>query len=246
VEANVERDVFEAIEAFSAGEIVVVVDDEGRENEGDLVIAAVKCTPRKMAFIVRHTCGIVCVPLTAKRARDLDLDQMVRPNSSPHGTAFTVSVDVRLGSTTGISAKERCNTALALADPEASAEDFVRPGHVFPLVARDGGVLSREGHTEAAVDLCALADFPPVGVICELVNDDGSVMKGPQITEFARTHGLKRLLIDDLVAFRRLHCPGRRSFELGSNPPTNPWGKVTGGSPLDGRNHGRPALVSDV
>src|SRR5687767_11532532 len=192
-----------AIEAFARGEIVVVTDDYDRENEGDLFVAASLCTPEKMAFIVRHTSGIVCAPLTAEDARRLHLDPMVAANNAPLGTAFTVSVDVQHGLTTGISAEERTNTVRALANPNMGASDFVRPGHVFPLIAKDGGVLIRSGHTEAAVDLCRLAGLPPVGVICELANDDGTVMKGPQIEDFAQRHGLKRISVADLIEHRQ-------------------------------------------
>lgn len=192
-----------AVEAFKAGEIVVVTDDDDRENEGDLIVAATLCTPEKMAFIVRHTSGIVCAPITNELARKLRLDPMVATNDAPHSTAFTVSVDVRHGTTTGISAEERTNTVRALANPNVGAADFVRPGHVFPLIARDGGVLMRTGHTEATVDLCRLAGLPEVGVICELVNDDGTVMRGPQVADFARTHGLKHVSIADLIAYRQ-------------------------------------------
>ncbi len=192
-----------AIEAFARGEIVVVTDDDDRENEGDLVVAAVHCTPEKMAFIVRNTCGIVCAPVTAAEARRLGLAPMVAANDAPLGTAFTVTVDVKHGLTTGISAEQRCNTVRALANGNMGADDFVRPGHVFPLIARDGGVLMRSGHTEAAVDLCKLANLPPVGVICELANDDGTVMKGPQITAFAETHSLARVSVADLIAYRQ-------------------------------------------
>ena len=146
-----------AIKAFAKGEIVVVTDDDDRENEGDLFVAASLCTPEKMAFIIRNTSGIVCAPLGAEQARRLHLDPMVADNDAPLGTAFTVSVDVRHGLTTGISAEERCNTVRALANGNSGAADFVRPGHVFPLVAREGGVLMRSGHTEACVDLCRLA-----------------------------------------------------------------------------------------
>src|SRR6478609_6779296 len=184
--------VTEAIEAFAQGEIVIVTDDDDRENEGDLIVAASLCTTEKMAFIIRNTCGIVCAPLTATEARRLRLDPMVATNDAPLGTAFTVTVDVKHGLTTGISAEQRTNTVRALANNNMGAGDFVRPGHVFPLVAKDGGVLMRSGHTEAAVDLCRLASLPPVGVICELVNkDDGTVMAGAQIRDFAKTHGLK-------------------------------------------------------
>jgi 3,4-dihydroxy 2-butanone 4-phosphate synthase / GTP cyclohydrolase II len=192
-----------AIEAFKAGEIVVVTDDDDRENEGDLIIAASLCTPEKMAFIVRHTSGIVCAPLTRDTARKLRLDPMVADNDAPLGTAFTVSVDVKHGTTTGISAEERTNTCRALANPNVGATDFVRPGHVFPLVAKDGGVLVRTGHTEATVDLCRLAGLPEVGVICEMMNDDGTVMRGPQVAEFAATHGLKHVSIAELIGYRQ-------------------------------------------
>ena len=195
--------VVEAIRAFERGEIVVVTDDNDRENEGDLILAASHATPEKLAFIVRHTAGIVCAPMTSDEARRLHLDPMVANNDAPHSTAFTVSVDYRHGLTTGISAEERCNTVRALANPNAGSEDFVRPGHIFPLVARDGGVLMRSGHTEAAVDLCRLANQPPVGVICELVNDDGSVMRGPQVNAFAEAHNLAMVSVADLIAYRQ-------------------------------------------
>jgi 3,4-dihydroxy 2-butanone 4-phosphate synthase / GTP cyclohydrolase II len=192
-----------AIEAFARGEIVVVTDDDDRENEGDLIVAASLCTTEKMAFIIRNTCGIVCAPLTADDARRLHLAPMVGANEAPLGTAFTVSVDVRHGMTTGISAEQRCNTVRALANRNMGASDFVRPGHVFPLIARDGGVLMRSGHTEAGVDLCRLAGLPPVAAICELANDDGTVMVGPQIAAFADRHKLKRISVADLIAYRQ-------------------------------------------
>jgi 3,4-dihydroxy 2-butanone 4-phosphate synthase/GTP cyclohydrolase II len=191
------------IEAFGRGEIVIVTDDDDRENEGDLVVAASLCTTEKMAFIIRNTCGIVCAPLTGAEARRLRLDPMVAANDAPLGTAFTVTVDVKHGLTTGISAEQRANTVRALSNNNMGAADFVRPGHVFPLIARDGGVLMRSGHTEAAVDLCRLAGLPPVGVICELANDDGTVMKGAQITEFAQKHGLRQVSVADLIAYRQ-------------------------------------------
>jgi 3,4-dihydroxy 2-butanone 4-phosphate synthase/GTP cyclohydrolase II len=195
--------VTQAIEAIARGEIVIVTDDNDRENEGDLICGASLCTPEKMAFIIRHCCGIVCVPLTAASARRLNLQPMVAANEAPLGTAFTVSVDVKHGLTTGISAAQRANTVRALADGKMGPNDFVRPGHVFPLIARDGGVLMRSGHTEAAVDLCRLAGLPPVGVICELTNDDGSVMAGSQIEAFAAEHGLRRISVADLIAYRQ-------------------------------------------
>lgn len=193
----------EAIEAIARGEMVVVTDDDDRENEGDLVMAAALATSEKMAFIIRHCCGIVCAPLTLSEARRLHLQPMVAANDAPLGTAFTVTVDVRHGLTTGISAEQRANTVRALANGNMGANDFVRPGHVFPLIAREGGVLMRSGHTEAAVDLCQLAGLPPVGVICELANDDGTVMAGKQIDDFAQKHNLKRISVADLIAYRQ-------------------------------------------
>ena len=195
--------VVDALRAFERGEIVVVMDDDGRENEGDLIVAAVHCTPEKMAFIVRHTSGIVCAPMPREEAKRLNLGPMVAENDAPHATAFTVSVDFRHGTSTGISADDRTLTVRNLANPNVGAGDFVRPGHIFPLVAREGGVLMRSGHTEAAVDLCKLAGLPPVGVICELVNDDGSVMRGPQVQSFAQTHGLSQVSVADLIAYRQ-------------------------------------------
>jgi len=195
--------VVEALRAFEAGEIVVVTDDDGRENEGDLIVAAVHCTPAKMAFIVRHTSGIVCTPMPRSEAKRLNLTAMVAENDGPHATAFTVSVDYKHGTTTGISADDRTLTVRNLANPNAGSADFVRPGHIFPLIAREGGVLMRSGHTEAAVDLCRLVDLPPVGVISELVNDDGTVTQGAQVTEFAATHGLKHVSVADLIAYRQ-------------------------------------------
>jgi len=192
-----------AVKAFAKGEIIVVTDDDDRENEGDLFVAASLCTPEKMAFIIRNTSGIVCAPLAAEQARRLHLDPMVAENDAPLGTAFTVSVDVRHGLTTGISAEERCNSVRALANNNSGASDFVRPGHVFPLVARQGGVLMRSGHTEACVDLCRLAGLPPVGVLAELMNDDGTVMRGPDVAAFAEKHKLKQVSIAELIAYRQ-------------------------------------------
>ncbi|MHC4043357.1 3,4-dihydroxy-2-butanone-4-phosphate synthase [Bradyrhizobium sp. 23AC] len=192
-----------ALQALADGEIVVVTDDDDREGEGDLVVAASRCTAEKMAFIIRHTSGIVCAPITLEDARRLRLDPMVVNNDSPHTTAFTVSVDYRPDNGTGISAEERASCCRALANPNVGASDFCRPGHVFPLIAKEGGVLMRSGHTEAAVDLCRLAGLEPVGVISELMNDDGSVMKGPQVAAFADKHKLKQVTIADLISFRQ-------------------------------------------
>ncbi len=198
-----QKKVVEAIRAFERGEIVVVMDDDGRENEGDLIVAAVHCTPEKMAFIVRHTSGIVCTPMPREEAKRLHLNPMVADNDSAHTTAFTVSVDFKHGTTTGISAEDRTLTARNLANPNVGAADFVRPGHIFPLIAREGGVLMRSGHTEAAVDLCKLAGLPPIGVICELVNDNGSVMRGAQVKAFAELNKLKQVTVADLIAYRQ-------------------------------------------
>src|SRR5439155_17589454 len=195
--------VHEAIDAFSRGEILVVTDDDDRENEGDLIVAAVHATPEKIAFIIRHTAGIVCAPITGEIARRLHLAPMVADSDAIHGTAFTISVDYRHGTTTGISADDRTATIRALANGNAGRADFVRPGHVFPLIAKDGGVLMRSGHTEAAIELCRLADIETVAAICELLNDDGTVMRGPQVAAFAKKHSLRRISVADLIAYRQ-------------------------------------------
>ena len=201
--SNTHSKVEAAIKAFANGEIVVVTDDDDRENEGDLFVAASLCTPEKMAFIIRHTSGIVCATITAADARRLHLDPMVAKNDAPLGTAFTVTIDVKHGLTTGISAEERTNTVRALANDNMGAADFARPGHVFPLIAREGGVLMRTGHTEACTDLCKLAGLPAVGVLSELMNDDGTVMRGPQVTAFAEHHSLAQISVADLIAYRQ-------------------------------------------
>ena len=230
--------VIEAIEAIKRGDLVIVTDDDDRENEGDLICAASLCTPEKMAFIIRNTCGIVCAPVTSAEARRLHLQPMVAMNDAPLGTAFTVSVDVKHGLTTGISAEQRSNTVRALANGNMGAADFVRPGHVFPLVARDGGVLMRSGHTEAAVDLCKLAGLPPVGVICELANDDGTVMKGAQIDAFAKTHNLRKISVADLIAYRQAR--EKLVERVATFPVKTEIGEVTGyayATPFDAVNH---------
>ncbi len=191
----------EALEDFRQGQMVVVVDDEDRENEGDLIMAASQVTPEAVNFMIKHARGLVCVPLTAERVRELDLPQMVTQNTDAHCTAFTVSVDA--GScTTGISAFERAQTIKALIDPETEPHDLRRPGHVFPLEAMDGGVLRRAGHTEAAVDLAVLAGLEPAGVICEVINEDGSMARLPQLVDFSREHNLKLISIADLINYR--------------------------------------------
>ncbi|MDB5619463.1 3,4-dihydroxy-2-butanone-4-phosphate synthase [Tardiphaga sp.] len=193
----------EVLLAFAHGEMVVVTDDDDREGEGDLIVAASFCTAEKMAFIIRHTSGIVCAPITTEDARRLRLDPMVSNNDSNHTTAFTVSIDYKPDGGTGISADERASCCRALANPNAGSSDFARPGHIFPLIAREGGVLMRSGHTEAAVDLCKLANLAPVGVISELMNDDGTVMKGQQVVDFAAKHKLKHVTIADMIAYRQ-------------------------------------------
>jgi 3,4-dihydroxy 2-butanone 4-phosphate synthase/GTP cyclohydrolase II len=193
----------DALAAIARGEIVVVTDDAARENEGDLIMAAEKVTPAALAFMVRHTSGVVCASLTASRLEALRLPLMVADNRESQRTAFTITVDYRHGTTTGISASDRAATLRALADPKAAADDFARPGHVFPLRAREGGVLERAGHTEAAVDLARLAGLAPVGVLCELVNDEGGMARPDQVAAFAEQHGLVRISIADLRRYRR-------------------------------------------
>lgn len=195
----------DAIAAIAAGELVVVVDDTDRENEGDLIMAAQKATPEQIAFMIRHTSGIICVPMPEARARGLHLEPMVANNIDPFRTAFTVSVDYKVGMTTGIAATERAATIRALAGGNSAAEDFIRPGHIFPLIARDGGVLERSGHTEAGVDLARLAGLEPAGVLAEIVNDDGTVKRLPELIAFAREHGLRIVSIEDLIAHRLQH-----------------------------------------
>jgi 3,4-dihydroxy 2-butanone 4-phosphate synthase / GTP cyclohydrolase II len=192
-----------ALRAIKNGEFVVVADDEDRENEGDLIIAAEAVTTAKLAFMLRHTSGVVCVGITQRRANELALPLMVAENSEPHRTQFTVSVDLASGISTGISAADRSATICALANRRLGADAFLRPGHVFPLRARPNGVLERRGHTEAAVDLARLAGFEPAGALCELMADDGSMLRGRQLVEFAARHQLPYLHIGDLVAFRR-------------------------------------------
>ena len=183
--------------------MVVVVDDEDRENEGDLIMAASKATSEQVAFMVRNTSGILCTPVTDEIATRLNLEPMVPRNSAPLSTAFTVSVDYKHGLSTGISADERANTIQGLSNNNAQASDFVRPGHIFPLVSRRGGVLVRSGHTEAAIDLATAAGCPSVGLLAEIVNDQGSVKRLPELLEFAKEHQLKIISIADLIAWRQ-------------------------------------------
>lgn len=191
-----------ALAAMARGEMLVVVDDEDRENEGDLILAAEYATPEAVAFMVRHTSGMLCVALPGERLDALELPLMVARNTDALGTAYTITVDYRHGTTTGISAADRSATIRALADPRAQAADFNRPGHVFPLRAVPGGTRQRPGHTEAAVDLTRLAGLTPGGVIAEIVNDDGSMARRPQLEAFARAHGLLMVSIADLIRYQ--------------------------------------------
>ncbi len=190
-----------AIEDIRNGEMVIVVDDPGRENEGDLIMAAEKTTPEAVNFMVKHARGLVCMPMEGKELDRLGIQAMVEKNTDNHETAFTVSVDYS-GTSTGISAFERSQTILGLMDEKAERDDFRRPGHIFPLRAREGGVLKRTGHTEAAVDLAKLAGLKPAGVICEILNDDGTMARTPELMEFAEKYGIGVVAISDLVAYR--------------------------------------------
>jgi 3,4-dihydroxy 2-butanone 4-phosphate synthase/GTP cyclohydrolase II len=192
----------ELLAAMAAGEMVVLTDDESRENEGDLVMAAEKVTPEAITFMATYGRGLICAPLPRARATELGLYEMAR-SEDPYGTKFTVSVDARHGTTTGISAYDRALTIQKLADPKTSREDLLTPGHVFPLIAREGGVLVRAGHTEATVDLARLSGLAPYGVICEIMNDDGTMARVPDLQKFVSRHGLKWGTIADLIGFRR-------------------------------------------
>jgi 3,4-dihydroxy 2-butanone 4-phosphate synthase/GTP cyclohydrolase II len=191
-----------ALDELRAGRIIVVIDDPDRENEGDLICAAEFATPANVNFMATHAKGLICMPMTEADCRRLQLQPMVTDNTDNHGTAFTVSVD-HISTTTGISAGERSATAIRIADPEARASEFRRPGHMFPLQARPGGVLKRAGHTEATVDLMQAAGLRPCGLCCEIMNDDGTMMRTPELIDFAQRHGLKIITIADLIAYRR-------------------------------------------
>ena len=192
----------EALEDIRQGKMVIVVDSEDRENEGDLVMAAEKVTPQAINFMASKAKGLICVSITKERAEELELPPMVVDNTAPYKTAFTISVDAVEGTTTGISAYDRAITVKKLADPKAKAKDFARPGHIFPIIARKGGVLERTGHTEASLDLARLAGLYPAGVMCEIMNEDGTMARLPQLEEFAKKYGLKIVKIEDLVRYR--------------------------------------------
>ena len=192
----------DALQDFKKGEFVIVVDDEDRENEGDLIIAAEKITPEKVNFMLKNARGVLCAPITLSRADELDLPHQVADNTSMLGTPFTITVDKLEGCTTGVSAHDRAETIKALADPKATPQTFGRPGHINPLYAQDNGVLRRSGHTEAAVDLCKLSGLYPAGALMEIMNDDGSMARMPQLQEKAKEWGLKIITIKDLIAYR--------------------------------------------
>ena len=192
----------EALQDFKEGKFVIVVDDEDRENEGDLIIAAEKITPEKVNFMLKNARGVLCAPITLSRAEELDLPHQVSDNTSMLGTPFTVTVDKLEGCTTGVSTHDRAETIKALADPKSTPQTFGRPGHINPLYAQDNGVLRRSGHTEAAVDLCKLSGLYPVGALIEIMNDDGSMARMPQLQEKAKEWDMKIITIKDLIAYR--------------------------------------------
>ena len=192
----------EAIEDIKAGKMIIVVDDEARENEGDLVFPAANVTPEAINFMTKYGRGLICVPMEKERLEQLDIHPMVAANTDRHETAFTVSVDYKEGTTTGISAYDRAETIKALISERSNPSDFMRPGHIFPLIARHGGVLKRAGHTEAAVDLAKIAGLYPAGVICEIMDEDGNMMRLPAIEKYAVKHNLKVITIKDLISYR--------------------------------------------
>lgn len=242
-----------AIADIGAGKLVIVTDDEGRENEGDLVMAAEKVTPELVNTMIRHARGLICVPMTEPQLKRLGINPMVQQNRESHRTAFTVSVDAAEGITTGISAFDRARTIQLLASPETRTDELVQPGHIFPLCSRPGGVLERAGHTEAAVDLAALAGLRPTAVICEILNEDGTMARLPQLTEFKRQYGLSLISISALIEYRHrreqlVECVAQRPF-------SSEYGEFTlhvFRSKVDGRHHlaftmgkldGAPTLV---
>jgi len=213
----------EAIEAIQGGKTIIVVDDEDRENEGDFLTAARNATPETINFMVRHGRGLVCAPITKQRARELELELMVSNNTTSHETNFTVSVDLINNCTTGISASDRSRTVLALIDPTTEPGDLGRPGHIFPLIGKDGGVLRRTGHTEAAIDLAVLAGFEPAGVICEIMKEDGEMARLPELLEIGKEFDLKIISIKDLIAYR-LSTESLVTREVSVKLPTE-WGE---------------------
>jgi 3,4-dihydroxy 2-butanone 4-phosphate synthase / GTP cyclohydrolase II len=228
----------EAIEEIRQGRIVIVVDDADRENEGDLIMAAERVTPEAIAFIVRHSSGVICMPVVGQRLDELEIPLMVAANTDSRRTAFTISVDARAGVTTGISAADRARTIQAIIHPSTEPADLSRPGHIFPLRYREGGVLKRAGHTEAAVDLARLAGLYPAGVLCETVNEDGTMARLPDLTIFARAHGLKLISIADLIAYRRKHeVLVTKVAEANIPTPHGEFRSIAYESIVDGRTH---------
>ncbi len=208
----------QAIKAVKAGKLIIIVDDEGRENEGDLMVAAEKATPEIINFMTKHGRGLICMPLPKERLKELHLPLMVRDNTAPYQTAFTVSIDARDGVTTGISAHDRAHTILVAIDPKTQASDLTRPGHIFPLEAREGGVLERAGQTEASLDIARLAGLNHAGVICEIMDEDGTMARMPQLEEFSRTHNIPILTIADLIKYRMNHERLVKKIEEASLP----------------------------
>ena len=238
MDASVFATIPEAIEEIAAGRIVIVVDDADRENEGDLIVAAEKVTPETIAFMVRYTSGVICMPMMGERLDELLIPLMVAANTDHQRTAFTVSVDARRGVTTGISAADRATTIRTMIQQDTKPEDILRPGHIFPLRYREGGVLRRAGHTEAAVDLARLAGLYPAGVLCETVNDDGTMARVPDLARFAREHDLRLISIADLIEYRRRREVLVDRVATATIPTT--WGEFRAfayESVVDGRTH---------
>lgn len=245
----------EIIEEARAGRIFILVDDEDRENEGDLVIPAQFATPDAINFMIKHARGLVCLAMTKARCQALDLSLMSQVNGTRHETAFTVSIEAKEGVSTGISAADRARTVAVAINPELGRDDIVTPGHVFPLVARDGGTLVRAGHTEASVDIARLAGLIPAGVICEIINDDGTMARLPELVTFAQRHNLKLGTIADLIAYRRTNEKLVKRAEQGNVTATDgtAWRAVVYESKVDGVEHmalikgdvsgGEPVLV---
>ncbi|MBA3764062.1 MAG: bifunctional 3,4-dihydroxy-2-butanone-4-phosphate synthase/GTP cyclohydrolase II [Actinobacteria bacterium] len=228
----------EAIDEISQGRIVIVVDDADRENEGDLIMAAEKVTPESIAFIVRYSSGVICLPVVGERLDELEIPLMVTANTDLRRTAFTVSIDARRGITTGISAADRAATIRAVVDPATKPDDLSRPGHIFPLRYREGGVLKRAGHTEASIDLARLAGLYPAGVLCETVNDDGTMARLPDLVRFAQTHGLKIISIADMIDHRRKReVLVTKVAEATIPTPYGEWRSYAYESLVDGRTH---------
>ena len=228
----------EAIEEIKAGRFIIVLDDENRENEGDLILAAEKATPEAINFMVRHARGLVCIPMIGERLDELELPLMTLQNTESMQTAFTVSVDARAATTTGISAFDRAATVQALIDPRTKKSDLMTPGHLFPLRAKEGGVLRRSGHTEACIDLARLAGLYPAGVICEIMNEDGSMARLAELEKFGERHGLKMLTIESLIRYRmQRECLIRKVSDVSLPTDYGTFRMIGYESILDGQCH---------